>query len=57
MEKNIVRKQVIIIGGGAAGLGAAQHLVHNGITDLIILEANNRLVIIVLIVTNFVIAQ
>lgn len=35
--------QVIIIGGGMAGLSAANHLAKNGIDDFRILEARNRL--------------
>lgn len=34
---------VIIIGGGMAGLAAANHLLKNGIEDFIILEARNRI--------------
>lgn len=37
------RRKVIIIGAGAAGLGAAQYLVKNGLTDIAILEGNNRI--------------
>lgn len=35
--------QVIIIGGGMAGLSAANHLAKNGIDDFRILEARSRL--------------
>lgn len=34
--------KVVIVGAGIAGLSAAQHLIHNGIKDIIILEASNR---------------
>lgn len=39
MSKN----QVIIIGGGIAGLACAVKLVEKGITNFLILEASNRL--------------
>lgn len=39
MSKN----QVIIIGGGISGLAAAVELVENGIRNIVILEAQNRL--------------
>lgn len=35
--------KVIIIGAGVAGLSAANHLISNGITDIKILEARNRI--------------
>ena len=35
--------QVIIIGGGISGLAAAVKLIENGISEILILEANNRL--------------
>merc|ERR1712168_1291388 len=34
---------VIIVGGGISGLNAARHLTANGIKDIILLEARNRL--------------
>merc|ERR1719431_2295396 len=34
---------VIIVGGGISGLSAARHLTANGIKDIILLEAQNRL--------------
>ena len=34
--------QVIILGSGMAGLAAAKELIENGITDILILEAQNR---------------
>ncbi|XP_050435216.1 protein anon-37Cs-like [Adelges cooleyi] len=42
---NVVTKspKVIIIGGGFSGLSAAKHLLCNGIDDILILEARNRL--------------
>lgn len=41
MESKYCHK-VIVIGGGMAGLSAAQHLVSNGLKDVLILEANKR---------------
>ncbi|XP_066992661.2 spermine oxidase [Anabrus simplex] len=37
------RCKVVIIGAGMAGLSAANHLVKNGMTDFMILEARNRI--------------
>ncbi|KAJ2951109.1 hypothetical protein O0L34_g5494 [Tuta absoluta] len=34
---------IIIIGGGMAGLAAANHLLQNGVKDFVILEARNRI--------------
>lgn len=34
--------QVIIIGAGIAGLAAADHLIRNGVGDVVVLEASNR---------------
>ena len=34
--------KVVIIGAGIAGLSAAEHLVQNGIEDILILEARDR---------------
>ena len=39
----MAKNQVIIIGGGISGLAAANQLVNAGITNIIILEAHNRL--------------
>lgn len=39
----MAKNQVIIIGGGISGLAAANTLIENGITNIIILEAQNRL--------------
>lgn len=41
-SRNKNRYRVIIVGAGMAGISAAQHLVKNGITDIAILEADNR---------------
>lgn len=35
--------KVIIVGAGMAGLSAGIHLVQNGVTDIKILEARNRI--------------
>ncbi|CAG4930899.1 unnamed protein product [Colias eurytheme] len=40
-EKN--KYNVIIIGGGVAGLAAANHLINNGMQDFIIIEARKRI--------------
>ena len=37
------RSKVVIIGAGIAGLSAASKLVQNGVTDVIILEARDRI--------------
>lgn len=37
------KSKVIIIGAGAAGLGAAQFLLKNGVDDVVILEGSNRI--------------
>lgn len=42
-KANTNENQVIIIGGGMAGLSAANHLEKNGFHDFRILEARNRL--------------
>lgn len=34
--------RVCIIGGGVAGLGAAQQLIQSGVDDILILEAQDR---------------
>lgn len=41
MTENATKKQkykIVIVGAGAAGLGAANHLIKNGIEDFLILE-------------------
>lgn len=35
--------EVIVIGGGIAGLAANESLFKNGITNILLVEANNRL--------------
>lgn len=43
-ESDKTRKlKVIIIGGGIAGLSAANHLVKNNLTDFVLLESRNRI--------------
>ncbi|KAL1501375.1 hypothetical protein ABEB36_006705 [Hypothenemus hampei] len=37
-----IKKQVVIVGAGLAGLGAAHTLINNGITDFCILEAQSQ---------------
>ena len=44
VEKTVSGPAVVIIGAGMAGLSAASHLVNNGILNVRILEASNRLV-------------
>ena len=39
----MAKNQVIIIGGGVSGLTAANELIDAGITNIVILEAQNRL--------------
>ena len=39
---NVIKKQVVIIGGGPAGLAAAVELKKNGISDLIVLEREKQ---------------
>jgi len=38
-----LKMKVIIIGAGISGLSAGVKLVENGITDIVILEANDRI--------------
>jgi monoamine oxidase len=38
----MLKHQVIIIGAGIAGLSAAVDLLENGVTQILILEAQNR---------------
>ena len=35
--------KVVVVGGGTAGLSAAWNLIQNGITDVTILEAQDRI--------------
>jgi spermine oxidase len=42
-DENKKKYRVIIIGGGAAGLSAANSLMSNGIQDFVVLEARNRI--------------
>ncbi len=42
-DRNMSDFKVIIIGSGMSGLSAAIKLVENGIKDILILEANDRL--------------
>jgi cation diffusion facilitator CzcD-associated flavoprotein CzcO len=38
-----LKRQVVIIGGGPAGMAAATSLMERGIKDIILLEKENRL--------------
>ena len=37
-----LKKKVIIIGSGVSGLAAAYSLKQNGVTDIVVIEARNR---------------
>ncbi len=39
----MTKHQIIIIGGGISGLAALNRLLEQGVKDVILLEANNRL--------------
>ena len=41
-ESSVSSPRVVIVGAGIAGLSAAEHLVKNGVTDVVILEAQGR---------------
>ncbi len=34
--------RVVVIGAGVAGLSAAEHLIENGVPDVLVLEAGDR---------------
>lgn len=38
-----LKSKVIIVGAGVSGIGAASKLMQNGITDITILEASDRI--------------
>lgn len=42
-DKNSCKPSVIIVGGGIAGVSAARRLTDYGITDFVLLEAQDRL--------------
>jgi len=37
------KTKIVIVGAGAAGIAAASRLLRNGISDFVILEANDRI--------------
>ena len=43
MGTNGRHKDVIILGGGIAGLSAAVHLLDHGVRDILVLEARDRI--------------
>lgn len=43
MTAQVTEKQVVVIGSGLAGFAAAAKLIENGIDDIVILEAENRI--------------
>lgn len=43
MSEKMERKLVVIIGAGASGIAAATRLYENGITDILVLEAEDRI--------------
>lgn len=43
MTAQVTEKQVVVIGSGLAGFAAAAKLIENGIDDILILEAENRI--------------
>jgi monoamine oxidase len=43
MNEELVRKDVVIIGGGLAGIQAAVTLYSNGFTNIVLLEAQDHL--------------
>lgn len=43
MSAQVIEKQVVVIGSGLAGFTAAAKLIENGIDDIAILEAENRI--------------
>lgn len=43
LSKNDSKFEVVIIGAGIAGLAAASHLLSKGITQIIVLEGQNRI--------------
>lgn len=42
-EKQSKHVEIVIIGAGMAGLSAAKHLMKNGRSDFVMLEARNRI--------------
>lgn len=43
MSNKLVQPSIIIIGAGAAGISAATQLISNGLTNVTIVEAENRI--------------
>lgn len=43
VSAQVTEKRVVVIGGGLAGFSAAARLIENGLDDIVVLEAENRI--------------